>query len=218
MLTVLSGEERLTEIAGCFKQILNSRGAWNQTALPSMERMTGSGMGEIKSTLDLVMERTRHLSLSAEEKARQQEEDFTRRLQGLLQQYADGALTVDRLRDRIGALQAELHIDDHEPVLTAVAARIDPEQDHRPWLVLLADLAPGVGQALEATLTAFQKEKADLTTTSVDGLREAIARRHGIVGSAVIPNPAADGAFLEKLAALRQKTHDRIADLVRQTD
>ena len=112
-------------------------------------------MGEIKSTLDLVMERTRHLSMSAEEKAHQQQADFAKRLQGLLQQYADGAMDVERLRDRISAIQAGLNMTDQEPVLTAIIERIDPEKDNQPWLALLTNLAPAISQPLDEILTAF---------------------------------------------------------------
>lgn len=173
-------------------------------------------MGEIKSTLDLVMERTRHLSMSAEEKTRQRQADFAKRLQGLLQQYADGAMAVDRLRDRINALQAELSVTDQEPVLTAIMERIDPEKDNQPWLTLLVDLAPAIGGLLDEIFTAFQREKADLWLASIKRLHEALWQQHGIKGSAVVPNPSADTAFIEQLAKLRQQTHARVDDLLRQ--
>lgn len=173
-------------------------------------------MGEIKSTLDLVMERTRHLSMSAEEKTRLRQADFAKRLQGLLQQYADGAMAVDRLRDRINALQAEQNITDQRLVLTAIIERIDPEKDNQPWLTLLADLAPAIGRPLDELLAAFQREKADLSLASTKRLHEAIWRQHGIKGSAVVPNPAVDTAFIEQLAKLRQKTQARVDDLLRQ--
>jgi len=167
-------------------------------------------MGEIKSTLDLVMERTRHLSMSTQEKLQQRQANFAKRLQGLLQQYADGAMAVNRLRDRINALQAEFSMTDREPVLTAIIERIDPEKDNQSWLALLADLAPAIGQALEKVIETFQKEKAALVQVSGQRLGEAIARRHGISGSAVVPNPTTDSDFVEQLAQLRQITHARL--------
>ena len=50
-------------------------------------------MSEIKSTLDLVMERTRQMTLSAEEKAHQKKADCEKRLQSLLLQ-ADALLEL----------------------------------------------------------------------------------------------------------------------------
>lgn len=173
-------------------------------------------MGEIKSTLDLVMERTRHLSMSAQEKWQQRQAEFARRLQGLLQQYADGAMAVERLRDRINALQAELAMTDPDPVLAAIIERIDPEKDNQSWTALLTDLSPAISQPLDEILTTFQKESASLFEVTGERLRQAIARRHGISGSAVVPNPAMNPDFVEQLAQLRQKTHTRLIDLLQK--
>ena len=41
-------------------------------------------MGEIKSTLDLVLEKTRHLSQSSEEKQAQTQKDTGNRINGML--------------------------------------------------------------------------------------------------------------------------------------
>jgi hypothetical protein len=53
--------------------------------------------------------------------------------------------------------------------------------------------------------------------SSINRLHEAIWQQHGIKGSAVVPNPATDTAFLEQLATLRQKTQSRIDDLLHQS-
>ena len=50
-------------------------------------------MGEIKSTLDLVMERTRNLTLSDEEKQAHKQMAIASRIKGLLQKMLDGMLT-----------------------------------------------------------------------------------------------------------------------------
>jgi uncharacterized small protein (DUF1192 family) len=167
-------------------------------------------MGEIKSTLDLVMERTRHLSLSAEEKARQQREDFEKRLHGLLQQYADGALSVDELGERIAALQTECKITGRQIPLQAVFKRIDPKGDNQCWLDFLAELAPAVRDPLQEALSAHRRQQAGLMRECEARIREDLARRHGIEGSAVVPNPQRDAAYGEHLAALRHQTQSRI--------
>lgn len=170
-------------------------------------------MGEIKSTLDLVMERTRHLSMSAEEKAHQRQADFSKRLQGLLQQYADGILTVDRLQDRIRALQEELTVVDQKAVMTAVIQRMDME-DNQPWLTLLVDLKPDLSPHLEGALARFQNEKEGLSQRALEGLRTSMAQQNGIAGTAVVPNPAKDPDYLQQLAALWQTTQNRLAKII----
>ena len=164
-------------------------------------------MGEIKSTLDLVMERTRHLSLSDEEKQLQQTEAFEKRLQGLLQQYDDGALTVDKLRERIVALEAALQTTDRQVVLAAVVKRVDPDRENAHWLDLLAQESPDLCEPLQTDLEAYRRKRAELLAAGAQDQREALARRHGIMGTAVVPNPRQDPACRERLAALRKQTH-----------
>ena len=163
------------------------------------------------------MERTRHLSMSAEEKKGLQRVDFTKRLQGLLQQYADGAIALEKLPDRIDALKAQLKIDDSQAVLKAIAARLDPEKDNQRWLALLTDIAPAAYEPLATAIEDFQKEKADLLLKGTEKRGHFLASEHGIKGTAVVPNPAADAVFLEQLAALKQKTRNRVDDLARQS-
>lgn len=55
-------------------------------------------MTEIKSTLDLVMEKTRHLSFSEQEKKDQHSEEFAKRIKGLIQQYQDQKLKAENLQ------------------------------------------------------------------------------------------------------------------------
>jgi hypothetical protein len=173
-------------------------------------------MGEIKSTLDLVMERTRHLSLSDEEKARQQKADFDKRLQGLLQQYADGILSVDTLQDRTAALRAELGVKDRGVLVPAIVGRIDPDQDNRRWLELMGAAAPALRNFLEDILGDFAHLKGETLHKSQDRLRDRLASRYGIAGSAVVPNPLKDSACRADLAALRRQTLDRLEAAVDQ--
>ena len=68
-------------------------------------------MGEIKSTLDLVMEKTRHLTLSQEEKKAQKEIEVNKRLQGLLQKYQDNLLKKENLKKELDHLKIEYDLD-----------------------------------------------------------------------------------------------------------
>jgi hypothetical protein len=174
-------------------------------------------MAEIKSTLDLVMERTRHLSLSDEEKAHQQKADFDKRLQGLLQQYADGVLSVDTLQDRTASLQAELGVKDRGVLVAAIVDRIDPDQDNRRWLELVGTTAPALRRPLEEILADFSRRKREMLQKSENRLRDHLASQHGITGSAVGPNPLKDSTCRADLAALRQQALDQLEAALGQT-
>ena len=171
-------------------------------------------MGEIKSTLELVMERTRHLSLSDEEKTRQRKEDFRKRLQGLLQRYADGALTVEGLKERIEALPVELKIDDPALAVTAMVDRMDPDRDNRIWLDLLATFAPQVCGSLEAALAVYQRQRDESLREGAARLGGRLAQDHRISGAAVAPNPHKDPDCKADLVRLRQQAKIRLAAIV----
>ena len=116
-------------------------------------------MGEIKSTLDLVMERTRNLSMTPEEKARQRKADFEKRLQGLLNKYEDQVLSVDNLLVRITELQKELKINDPQEVIKTVLARINPDQDSKHWLDLVERLEQKIVEPLKTILSEYRQQK-----------------------------------------------------------
>lgn len=64
-------------------------------------------MGEIKSTLDIVMEKTKHLSMTAEEKQAGKIEEIESALKGLVQKYQDRVLKPEQYRgEMMVAVQA----------------------------------------------------------------------------------------------------------------
>jgi hypothetical protein len=58
-------------------------------------------MAEIKSTLDLIMERTRNLSMTPEEKEALRRKEWHSRIQGWLQRYLDGLMGTNSLKEAI---------------------------------------------------------------------------------------------------------------------
>jgi hypothetical protein len=174
-------------------------------------------MGEIKSTLDLVMERTRHLSLTDEERTRQRRADFEKRLQGLLQQVADGVLRLEDFRNRTAGLQAEMDIEDRKTVMDAVIGRIDPHGDNAPWMTLLDHEAPATGRSLQSILEDHRLKQADILAAANKDQRDQLAGRQGISGSAVVPHPENDPTVRRRLADLERATRARIEALQDQT-
>ena len=167
-------------------------------------------MGEIKSTLDLVMERTRHLSLSAEEKKKQQLEAFQKRLQGILQQVADGTVRPEAVLEKTSALQQEMAVKDPKHLTQAVIDRIDPDGDNAPWLELIGKLSPEAAGPLQEILNTHMAQQRHLRHANLDRIRERLAEENGIRGSAVEPNPQKDPVFKEELSVLRQAAIEQI--------
>ncbi len=160
-------------------------------------------MGEIKSTLDLVMARTRHLTLSEDEKQQQRREQGRKHLAGLVQHFADGQIGVDRLLEQTAALRDRFGLDGKAELTQAVRLRLDPDKDNGPWLKVL--------ERIEASASAKVKEALEryrLARRALDRrLSEAALQRLsniGIAGAAVAPNLAAEPTWKQAVEGLRR--------------
>ena len=71
-------------------------------------------MAEVKSTLELVMERTRHMTLSEEDKREQALAEFKKSLGGLLQKVQDGVLGPEHFTNRPEGFAGEFAPDRQE--------------------------------------------------------------------------------------------------------
>ena len=87
-------------------------------------------MGEIKSTLDLVMERTKNLTLSAEEKQAQKQLETENRIKGLVQKLQDGLLTYNQLKTEYESFKKESNLSDNSLLVREILTRLDPDQDN----------------------------------------------------------------------------------------
>ena len=92
-------------------------------------------MGEIKSTLDLVMEKTKHLSLSDEEKQNQKQIEVKKRINGLLQKYRDQVLSMEQLYTEYDRLKKELNLPDDTDLVNQIIDKLDLTGDNQ---ILLA--------------------------------------------------------------------------------
>ena len=167
-------------------------------------------MAEIKSTLDLVMERTKHLTMSTEERAGQQKKDFEKKLKGLLQQYADNILSIDELLEKITVLSKDRQIDDRKLVVSTVVQRIQPDLDNEHWLSLVGRLAPAVYTPLKEALADYRDKVAVLSKKGEQRLLERLARKYGIQGPAIVPNLLKYASHHAELSTLKNEIQTRI--------
>ena len=170
-------------------------------------------MGEIKSTLDLVMERTKHLSMTDEEKAQQKNTEFEKKLNGLLTRYSDNRIPLEMLEEQILKLQTDLNVSDLTLVPQAVMKFINPDHNNSIWLDLMARIKSDVCKPLKDLFETYNEEKMRILNNSQQDVLDQLARNHGISGSAVLPNPEKDPQCREKLTALQNKVKEQIQAL-----
>ena len=169
-------------------------------------------MAEIKSTLDLIMERTKDLVLTEEEKRDIQTQERQARVRGWVQRYRDGSLTGDDIKEYLaneGAAASEAAALLREECLT----HVDPEEDNGKIFSLL-QTALAINTAPFEDLTA--DFHAEVQRLKIDSGHKALAVLYaqGINGSAVVPNPNLDQILVNfgylKLAAMKMFISDNL--------
>lgn len=171
-------------------------------------------MGEIKSTLDLVMERTRNLTLSESEKRRLTRADAEKRLRGFIQKFVDGWMDADAVvqawRDAAGEAA-----DAHGALFVhAVVAQMAPDRDNGTWLDLLGRFCGAPIRELTPLMASHEQAVAAVKREMAGEYMARLADA-GISGTAVVPNLDADEAFAAAYAAavdrFRQEVSERIS-------
>lgn len=165
-------------------------------------------MGEIRSTMDIIMEKARGLTVSDEEKKQFKEREMTGTVRGLLQRCLDGVLAMDRFRVEMAAVQ-ERDKDMADRLLREETLKsIEPGRRNEIALSVLKEVlgmdTGGITERLEAFSRQIEEERSSREAILIERFKES-----DISGSAVIPNIEADPEwhdFLkEKLKNLRNE-------------
>jgi len=168
-------------------------------------------MSEIKSTLDLVMQKTRNLNLSSEEKQEQKNNEISGRINGLLQRFMDHVLDADRLKSEYQKLQKDYDLSGKAPLVREICGRIGPGKDNRALLGLLAEFEVANLEALVSILQEFQKVHDTAAGERRKVLKEQLSETKFISGSAVVPNLEIDDQWPKEAAKIDAK-YNRLLD------
>ena len=156
-------------------------------------------MAEIKSTLDLVLERTRHLKMSADEKRQQQAAQFERSLAGLVQRCLDGALRPEEAQVELRRLEGSAGgLPVRRLLAESIVAHLDSEQKNEPLLALLGQESPLAPKLIVASLEKLRGELDRAEIARQMELLTALRQRHGIEGTAVLVNLDADAQWKDE--------------------
>ena len=162
-------------------------------------------MGEIKSTLDLVMEKTKNLSLSDEERQGQENKEIESRIRGLLQKFFDQAIKVDKLKSEYQRLQKDYDLSDDAPLIKEICSQIEPGKDNDVLFELLARFKVTDIEGITSVLHEFDDVIKAAARERSKVLSDKLAETHFISGPAVVPNLEADKAWREQAGEIRAK-------------
>ena len=170
-------------------------------------------MAEIKSTLDIVLEKTKHLTLSAEEKVEMQLQQGLRKIPGYVERILDLTWTPELLQEKINDLPQETRkrirgeIARQMSQALDLSARSDPligglEVVAEPdWLVLL--------QEVKHCRDDYRKAREDARKQAQGRILAQLAAA-GIGGSAVVAKVEGDGLWQEEDRRLREPCENRL--------
>ena len=170
-------------------------------------------MAEIKSTLDIIMEKAKKFSVTEEEKQGFKRQELGGKIKGLVQKTFDGILDSERFQVELAGLQVK-DKDLVEPILEEeLVTRIDLGPNSAALLGMLNHVAGSASAAIRKTMADFEKQ----AEKEKEFLRKAMLDRFkkiGISGSAVLPNLDADPEWLRARSELRRQLQERIREVI----
>jgi hypothetical protein len=167
-------------------------------------------MGEIKSTLDLVMEKTRHLSMSEDEKKAQQQEETRKVLRGFILKYRDQILQQEQFEKELNRL-SDLNGIDPRPLLVAeLLDDIDPGQDNTALITLLKNVCGIDVDPLESILNEYGARVTLVKDERVAEIKAQFLKTRGISGSAVVPNLESDTDWVARTGSVKDAYRKRL--------
>jgi hypothetical protein len=172
-------------------------------------------MGEIKSTLDLVLEKTKNLKLSSEEKQQQTQQEIENRIKGMMQKYEDGLYTKTELIAGYELLKKDYNLSTDDSLIIEITNRLEPDRNNQRLLELLQECCSIDTAAIETTIEDFQQAYHTASQNRLAQLKKDLAEQHTIAGSAVLPNLDTDESWQQKSNEIRVAFDDRL-DRVRE--
>lgn len=145
-------------------------------------------MGEIKSTLDLVMEKTKHMTLSEAEKKEHRNDEDRKKIRGMLQKYLDGGMAMDELAAGIEKLRNADNPAIDRLLKREIFEKVDLDRENRPLFGLLNKLYGIDTRPLEALLKRYREDLDSESRRRAAASIETLKKQRFISGAAVVPN------------------------------
>ena len=166
-------------------------------------------MAEIKSTLELVMEKTSGLVQTEDDRKLEKARELENRAKGILLALEEGRETLEDLPNLIAG-------DDKDDLLSALicqtAENLTLESAPSLYEVLSAlceKACSAPAEEITSLAAEYQSRGSVLTQEASDRFLDELAAR-GISGSAVSPNPDADPDYVLSLAELRAEYETKL--------
>jgi hypothetical protein len=176
----------------------------------------GIAMGEIKSTLDIIMEKTKGLTMSEDEKKAFKEQEMAGKVKGLIQKFLDGIIGMDQLKTEVNGLVEKGGDMAKRLIREESVSRIELEGNNEPLLGVLEEITGSDANTLREILKAFEKRLEQEKAAQEEGLKKTLENQ-GISGSAVLPNIHADPEWSRYVSKIKKEFYERVTSYRQKT-
>jgi hypothetical protein len=173
-------------------------------------------MAEIKSTLDLVMEKTKHLSLSAEEKTEMKLQEELKKVPGYVERILDRTLNPEELRGLVDALEQQYRERIRLEIAQQMGQALDLSSRTDPLIAALELLVePAWTKLLDQIRNCrseYRQAKDAAGRTAEHRVLTQLAHA-GIKGPAVVAKLESDPSWQVEDRELRQSCEELLEEL-----
>jgi len=176
-------------------------------------------MGEIKSTFELAMERTKKFEISNEERAEIKRKEIMQKVTSLFNRYLEGDLPLNEILKEIEKMEEKTAIVMKESLLSqwidALSLNGEGERLFKGIESLKQRSIDEVKQNFHRLLFQYQKEKKKVEEALRIQFTEAL-KRDGIYGSAVEPKLEGNELWKKENEKLNQSYRTQLEEIKEQ--
>jgi hypothetical protein len=169
-------------------------------------------VGEIKSTLDLVLEKTRNLTLSEEEKRDFARDELDKKTRGIAGKYLDNLLPLNRLKEELESIQSSQPELAYKLFTKHLLAHVDLDADASALVTALEEVVGFDAAPLTALQEEYKAEKETVRRSFAEDTLSAF-RERGVSGSAVVPNLDGIPEWVQFQRDLSEKYRERLVEI-----
>ena len=176
-------------------------------------------MAEIKSTLELALERTKKMAISAKEKEEIRRKKLLEKAKGLFHRYREGHAPLSELQKEIERMDDKTSVAVKEFLLSqwidALSLKDDDERLIKGIQWLKNGRLEGTPQGFHHLSSQYREEMEKIRQDTRTQLVEAL-KREGIAGSAIEPNVEGDPLWKKAVESLDHLYEEKLEEIRKQ--
>jgi len=165
-------------------------------------------MAEIKSTLDIIMEKTKAMTMTEEERKTFQRKDWEDKVRGWVQKHFDGIIEIDTLRSHFETEQKR-YPELRKILKTELLKHITLDGNNSELFRLLDEFLGIKSRNLDNLIHSFKSNLDAQRRERTEKLREELITKK-IYGSSVVPNPRTDGTWETHIQELTSRFREQL--------